>query len=140
MKLENNWRQKKIENLEKANWGEVPVNESSIVQRVMRLRKVPLDEFTIDDIRFMIRQQTGLPYLFELALEILEKNLFAEGSYYEGDLLAAILNTEPVKWLHNKKHWIKVDRLIKDRLEELREFRPKLEIDTFYSVRINDIH
>jgi hypothetical protein len=87
MKFESNWRQKSIENLEKKNWGDVPQDESSIIQRLMRLRKVPLEEFTIDDIRFMIIQEVGLPYLLTLAIEFLQKDLFTEGNYYEGDLL-----------------------------------------------------
>ncbi len=57
IKYGSNWFQKSIENLEKDSWDEVPEDESSIVQRLMRLRKLPLEHFTLDDIRFMAGQE-----------------------------------------------------------------------------------
>jgi hypothetical protein len=137
MKFENNWRQKSIESLEKENWGDVDPAQSGLVQRVLKLRKLPLDKFTIDDIRCMIGQQTGLPWLLELALEILEKNLFAEGDYYEGDLLNAILQIKPANWRFHKKYWVEFDKLISNRLEELNAVRPRLAIDNFYSSKFD---
>lgn len=137
MKFENNWRQKSIENLEKKNLGDIPNNESSIVRRFLKLRKVPLDEFTIDDIRFMINQETGLPWLLTLALEILQKNLFAEGNYYKGDLLNAILKIKFENWSANKEYWIEIDKLIKDLLPQLKQYRPKLDLENFYSTKFN---
>lgn len=133
MKFENNWRQKSIENLEKNNWGEVPQGESSIVQRLYRLRKVPLEELSTDDIRFMIGQETGLPFLLTLAHELLLEDLFTEGNYYEGDLLGAILHIKPENWKGNKELWVEIEKLIKDRLDELRDYRPRLNIDNFYA-------
>lgn len=132
MKFQNNWRQKNLENLEKNNWGDVPHDESSIVQRLCRLRKVPLEEFTIDDIRFMIIQEAGLPYLLTLAIEILKNDLLAEGNYYEGDLLGAIMKIKPTNWKGNLELWTEIDTLIKVRLEELRQLTPKLDITNFY--------
>ena len=133
MKFQNNWRQKSIENLEKNNWGEIPKDESSIVQRAYKLRKVPLEEFSIDDIRFMIIQETGLPYLLTLAIEILQKNLFAEGNYFAGDLLSSILKIKPANWKGNKDHWLAIDKLIQTRLEELGDFRPRLDLVNFFA-------
>ena len=137
MKFQINWRQESIENLERNNWGEVPLDESSIIQRLYRLRKVPLADFSTDDIRFMIIQETGLPFLLTLAIELLRNNLYAEGNYYEGDVLAAILKIKPVNWKGNKELWSDIENLIKDRLNELREFRPRLDIDNFYAVGFN---
>jgi hypothetical protein len=135
MKFQSNWQQKSIENLEKSNWGEVPQDDSSIVQRLYRLRKVPLEEFSIDDLRFMIIQETGLPYLLTLAIELLKKNLYAEGNYYEGDLLGAILKIKPENWKGMKEFWSEIDSLIKSRLDELRDFRPHMDINNFYAAK-----
>ena len=135
MKFQNNWRQKSLENLEKNNWGEVPQDESSIVQRLYRLRKVPLEKLSTDDIRFMIIQEAGLSFLLTLALELLQDNLYAEGNYYKGDLLAAIFQIKPENWKGNKELWIEIEKLIKNRLDELREFRPRLNIDNFYAAK-----
>lgn len=134
MKLEHNWRQKNLENLEKDNWGAVPEGESSIVQRSYRFRKVPLEAYTTDDIRFMIGQQIGLSYLLISAIELLQKDLFVEGNYYEGDLLAAVLHITPSYWKGNREQWLAINQLIEGRLDELRAFRPRLEIDNFYAV------
>ena len=130
MKFEHNWRYKSIENLEKDNWGDVPTDESSIVTRAMRLRKIPLNEFSIDDVRFLLIQEIGLPYLLTIALEYLEKDLFTEGNYYEGDLLNSVLSIKDTKWKGLKIFWVKVNELITPRLDELKA--EKLNIDNFY--------
>jgi hypothetical protein len=137
MKLDHNWRQKSIENLEKKNWGEIPSDESSIVIRAMKLRKTPLEVFSIDDIRFMIGQQIGLKYLLVLAIEILNENVMAEGNYYEGDLLNSIFLIKKEHWKDITAQWHQVDLLIKDKINELRHVRPRLKIDDFYSNRPN---
>ena len=133
MKLENNWRFKSIESLEKKNFGPVPKDESSIVTRLWRLRQTPINEFELDDIRFMILQGVGLSYLLTEATHLLEKNLLTEGSYYEGDLLNSVLHLNKEQWGQAREHWDKVDILIKDQLDFLRTIRPKLEIDNFYN-------
>jgi hypothetical protein len=81
----------------------------------------------------MIIQQTGLPYLILLAVELLQNDIFCEGNYYEGDLLASVLQVDTEKWTTIQDLWVEVDSLIKDRLGELRDFRPRLNIDKFYA-------
>ena len=66
MKLENNWRQKTLENLEKDFWGK-PDYDSHLVTRCHELTKLPLDNFTTEDLRIMIGQQISLDYLIPLA-------------------------------------------------------------------------
>jgi len=83
----------------------------------------------------MIIQEIGVPYLLILAREILEKNLFAEGNYFEGDLLNSVLKIKPVNWANNKEHWHQIDKLIKNRLDDLKNYKPKLDIENFYSVK-----
>jgi hypothetical protein len=131
--LENNWRFKSLESLEKKNFGPIPRDQSSIVQRLWKLRQIPINEFQIDDIRFMIIQAVGLKYLLTEEIELLSKNLLTEGNYYEGDLLNAVLKINAEQWRQLAEHWHKVDLLIKDQLNYLRTIRPKLEIDNFYS-------
>ncbi len=133
MTLENNWRFKSLESLEKKNFGPIPRDQSSIVQRLWKLRQIPINEFQIDDIRFMIIQAVGLKYLLTEEIELLSKNLLTEGNYYEGDLLNAVLKINAEQWRQLAEHWHKVDLLIKDQLNYLRTIRPKLEIDNFYS-------
>lgn len=133
MKLENNWRQKSIENLEKDNWGDPSIEDGYLVRRTMELRRVPLDEFQIEDLRIMIGQEFGLFYLLPLAFEVLQKDLFAEGDFYPGDLLNMTLQIKHAFWAKHQSYWRQLDSLIKNRLEVLRGYRPKLAVETFYS-------
>lgn len=135
MKLENNWKFKSIESLEKKNYGPVPTDDSSIVQRLWRLRKMPINEFQVDDIRFMIIQGIGLKYLLFEAIDLLKENLLTEANYYEGDLLNAVLQINKVEWGQFKEHWHSVDALINDKLDHLRTIEPELKLDNFYNSR-----
>ena len=135
MTLENNWRFKSLGSLEKKNFGQIPKDESSIVQRLLKLRQTPINDFGIDDIRFMIIQGVGLKYLLTEAIELLDKNILTEGNYYEGDLLNAVLKMNADQWTDLEVYWHRVDLLIKDKMDYLRTIRPKLEIDNFYSCK-----
>lgn len=90
-------RRKSLQELERNDWGE-PDYDSYLVQTCHRLRRIPLADFTTKDLRVMIGQQIGLLFLVPLALEKLEENPLAEGSYYPGDLLSMVLNTPEVFW------------------------------------------
>lgn len=118
MKLENNWRQKTLENLEKDYWRNKDY-DSHLVRRCHELRKLPLNNFTTEDLRIMIGQQISLDYLIPLALEVLTIDLFAEGDFFEGDLLKNVLAIKTQFWDNNKYYWIMLYNLIKDRRNEI---------------------
>lgn len=86
-----------LEEIESDVWSE-PTFESQLVKTCHKLRKKPLELFTIEDLRIMIGQQISLRILLPLALEQLEIDPLAEGDFYPGDLLAAVLRTEDVFW------------------------------------------
>lgn len=121
-KLENNWRQKTLENLEKEFWGK-PDYDSFLVLRTTALRKIRLSDFTTEDMRLMIGQRFSLDYLVPLALETLSKDLFAEGDLYKGDLLESVLAIGTKFWDDNKNYWVQLNELIKDRRKEIRDKR-----------------
>jgi hypothetical protein len=91
-------RSKSLEQLEDKNWGE-PDYDSGLVIECHRLARIPLREFTPENLRIMIGQQIGLPYLIPLALELLRDDPFTAGDCYEGDLLAAVLRADSQFWL-----------------------------------------
>lgn len=98
MKKEANWIQKSHDSLEKLNTPAIGPGGSYLEQTYSRLRKKPIEEFSTEDLRLMIGQDSGLPYIIPLALEVLGQNLFAEGDYYPGDLLNAVLQIEATFW------------------------------------------
>lgn len=116
--LENNWRKKRLIDLEK-DYLIQSLNKSRLTMRINELRQIPLDTYTTEDLRIMIGQSIGLDYLIPLALETLKVDLFAEGDFFEGDLLKSILSIETAFWNNNKEYWLQLNNLIKDRKIEV---------------------
>ena len=90
-------RNKSLQDLDGKDWGQ-PDYESHLVIECHRLRRVPLREFAIENLRIMIGQHIGLDYLMPLALEHLRADPLAEGDYYSGDLLVAVLKAGRDFW------------------------------------------
>src|SRR5262245_23579163 len=82
-----------LEQLEGVCWGE-PEFGSHLVVTCHRLRKKPVDEFSVEDFRMMIGQSIGLPHLLPRAAIVLEADPLAEGAYYPRDLLSAVLHAD----------------------------------------------
>lgn len=123
-KLENNWRQKSLESLEKKTWSALSSDEGSyLIKTCNSLRKKQLQDFTTEDLRIMIGQEIGLYFLMPLAIETLTHNLFTEGDYYEGDLLKSVLDVDTKFWDDNKGYWQQINELIKKRRQEIKEMK-----------------
>lgn len=98
--LENNWKQKTLETLEKDTWQESAF-DSQLIRKTTALRKIPLASFSVEDLRIIIGQHMSLDYLIPLALEKLAENLLAEGDYYKGDLLKSVQSVPVEFWDNN---------------------------------------
>lgn len=129
--LENNWRYKSLENLEKDKW---PVDHSEyrLVNRVAALRKIPLNEFSVEDFRLMIGQEVGLTYLIPLAIEVLTDNILAEGDMYEGDLLQSVLRVNVGFWIENKSYWLAVKELLTEDIKRIKQM--KINVTAFLEI------
>jgi len=90
-------RSKSLQQLEGENWGE-PTLDSHLVTECHRLHRIPLSDFTIEDLRIMIGQHFSMEYLIPLALERLRTDPLAEGAFYRGDLLAVVLRAGSQFW------------------------------------------
>jgi hypothetical protein len=90
-------RTKSLQELEGQDWGE-PTYDSHLVRTCHVLRRKPLDQFTVEDLRIMIGQGISLPILVPLAIERLEEEPLVAGNIYEGDLLAAVAKIEEGFW------------------------------------------
>lgn len=124
-KLELNWRFKSLESLEKAIWPKVDY-DSHLVRTTTRLRKIPLNEFTVEDLRIMIGQNFGLPFLIPLALEKLNENILAEGDNFPGDLLSTVVRSDPNFWKENSEYKKILDDLIANNLKLIESQNLKL--------------
>ena len=111
-KLENNWRQKTLENLEKDFWGE-PTYDSYLVSRTHEIRKLPLTDLTSDDIAMMLRQKFSLDYIVPLAIDKLQVDILAYGDTgSEGAIMDAILKIPADFWRVNKDYWMTIKKLL----------------------------
>ena len=90
-------RNKSLQQLDGQDWGK-PTFDSYLVTECHRLRRVPLRDFTVEDLRITIGQNIGLEHLVPLALERLHDDPFAEGAYYPCDLLVSLLGAEARFW------------------------------------------
>ena len=90
-------RSKSLQQLDGQDWGK-PTYDSRLVTECHRLRRVPLCQFTVEDLRIMIGQHISLEYLMPLALEHLRSDPLAEGDHYSGDLLSAVLRAGRDVW------------------------------------------
>src|SRR5438132_1243460 len=79
-----------LQELEGQDWGEAHY-PSYLVRTCHALRRKPLRDFTVEDLRIMIGQNFSLEYLIPLAIEHLQRDPFAAGDFYPGDLLGCVL-------------------------------------------------
>lgn len=119
MRLEPNWRRKSLEALEQQDWGDPVTAPTNLVKRCIELSKAPVDTFTLSDLRLMIGQQFGLPFLIPIAIESLQGDIFVEADYYEGDLLSNVLDVDVKFWKDHQNYWTQLNDLVSDKRQEL---------------------
>ena len=96
-------RLKTLEQLENEIWPSV-IDVTFMVSTCHALRKKPIHEYDIEDLRLMISQRIGLTYLIPEALRKLDQNLFLAGHFYPGDLFMATLAVGLNYWSFNPDH------------------------------------
>jgi hypothetical protein len=79
-----------LEDLDGEDWGE-PTYPSHLVTRCHELRRKDIDAFSVEDFRILVGQGFGIAHLLPRVLRILELDPFAEGDFYPGDLLSALV-------------------------------------------------
>ncbi|MFE2408386.1 contact-dependent growth inhibition system immunity protein [Kitasatospora sp. NPDC059408] len=91
-------RDRTLEELEHDRWPAPPADATRLVTTVHALRRKPVGELTVEDLRLMIGQDVGLAHLLPLAWEVLRDDPMAEGDMYAGDLLNTVLTRSPAVW------------------------------------------
>lgn len=112
-------KSKTLEQIERQVWPESDYG-SHLMKRCHQLRKIPLSEFTVEDLRIMIGQKISLSSLLPVALEVLQNNPFAEGDYFKGDLLVSVLKIDNEFWYEHPELNNQVVEL-KQELEQIEE-------------------
>jgi hypothetical protein len=91
-----------LQELERSDWGEVSSDTSSVIRKSHELRRKPLKDLGVEDLRLLISQQIGLPYLVPLAVKILQANPLISGDFFPGDLLKSALKVNVQFWKERK--------------------------------------
>ncbi|BCJ44137.1 hypothetical protein GCM10010168_09500 [Actinoplanes ianthinogenes] len=91
------WEQS-LEEIEGDVWGAAPADATKLIATVHELRRKPIGSLEVEDLRVLLGQREGVPVLVPRALDILEHDPLAEGDYYPGDLLNAVLNRVPADY------------------------------------------
>jgi hypothetical protein len=110
--------EKTLEQIENSYWVD-PTYDSYLVTTCHQLRKKPLKDFTVEDLRIMIGQNISLNILIPMAFERLKQNILAEGDFYPGDLLKSVLTAEASFWVTNLDLHRKLVRLYRNNLPSL---------------------
>ena len=102
---------------------EIPYDDSSVVQHMYYLHHTQARRWTVEDYRSLLYQEAALGTIFPIILpkvfEILDYNIKADGGFYEGDLLDAVLEISPVFWKEHKDLYNTACILIRNNMETL---------------------
>jgi CDI immunity proteins len=103
---------KSLEQLEQDYWGD-PTYDSYVVKTCHSMRKKPLSEVSVEELRLVIGQGFSLDYLMPVVIKLLKQDILTEGDLYEGDLLANAISERTFNyWTKNKPNWDIVASLI----------------------------
>lgn len=116
-----------LERLEGKKWGD-PENPNDaptpLIQKCLRLRRVPLRELTTENLRMLIGQQIGLEHLVPLALDRLAADPLAEGDFYPGDLLKSVVRVEPAYWQTHPEQRRALEQVCNTAIGRLDQYAP----------------
>jgi hypothetical protein len=130
---------KNLQQLEKEYPDEIlPKEKMPLVGREEIFSKIPLEDFNVGHLRFMIQQGFGWKFLIPAAIEILTKNPFADEDCYDGSLLSSLLTVKRAFWLENPDLYRKVEEILQsaesvksERAEEVLKIMLPLKIYDF---------
>jgi hypothetical protein len=88
-------KSRSLEEIEDDYWGDPPAHATRLISAAYALRKRPVGALDAEGLRLLISQQIGLDTLVPLALDRVEDDPLAEGDFYPGDLLDALMRRVP---------------------------------------------
>jgi hypothetical protein len=100
-----------LEEIEGEVWPDPAAGSSYLVRRCNELRRKPIDEFSIEDLRIMIGQAIGLESLVSRALDAVEVNPMVSGDFYEGDLLSSLFAVPETYWTGHADQWLRLTEI-----------------------------
>jgi hypothetical protein len=84
-----------LEEIVNDRWGDPPADATRLISTAYALRKQPVGALDAEGLRLLISQQIGLDTLVPLAIDHVQRNPLAEGDFYPGDLVDALMRRVP---------------------------------------------
>ena len=120
LKEDRNFFSQTLSDLLHCEWqDEIPYDDSSVVQHMYYLFHTPARRWTVEDYRYLVGQETALDIILPKVFEILQFDIKADGGFYEGDLLDAVLGISPDFWKEHQELYDTACRLIRNNMETL---------------------
>jgi hypothetical protein len=88
-------KSRSLEEIQNDYWGDPPADATRLISTAYALHKQPIGALDVEGLRLLISQQIGLDPLVPLALDHVERDPLAEGDFYPGDLLDALMRRVP---------------------------------------------
>ena len=120
LKEDRNFFSQTLSDLLHCEWrDEIPYDDSSVVQHMYYLFHTPARRWTVEDYRYLVGQETALDIILPKVFEILQFDIKADGGFYEGDLLNAVLQINADFWEQHKDLYNTACMLIKNNMDKL---------------------
>lgn len=87
-----------LEQLTGTDAGSVDEAPTNMVRDLIGAWKTPLDQLTGREIRLLISQQDGYPYVLDLVWPMLEDDPLLEAEFYPGDILSSLMRADDTAW------------------------------------------
>lgn len=118
----------------------MPPGVQGLMANVERLMDIPIDQFSVGDLRLMIGQNMGTEHLMPRALGVLESNPFVCGTFFPGDLLKATFRLPAAYWTQHPMHFERALAIAHQALDilEARCARSNARFYKRYGVRLDD--
>jgi contact-dependent growth inhibition (CDI) system CdiI-like immunity protein len=89
---------KSLQDIENVDEGDPSTGDSSLVERCLTLRRVPVGALAPADLRVLLGQKIGVPTLALIALPLVEADPFLTAELYPGDLMLALIRADENYW------------------------------------------
>ena len=116
-----------LDELDPPAWGPPTPDDTTLVERCRELRQTPLAGLDVEDLRLLISQRVSLRHLIPRAIAVLQADPLAEGDFYPGDLLNAVLCAERTYWHDNVEQWQTVEEIASSLLSAVEHLREPLD-------------
>lgn len=105
-----------IETLENKIW-EYKKFPTILIETCHNARKKKIKDLSLNELRTLLQQDIGVPYILPSVMEILEKDLLADSRFYPGDLLLAAISMSDRTWKQHTETGMRLKALLDDAVQ-----------------------